>query len=92
MKKNVDQQSRFKNASQDVKPKVPAPMKLSVAVRLCMFPIIVFGPISGIAIAVLIYGNPTIHNVSTGLTLRTAATWVGRISRICKKAFIFITR
>lgn len=73
-----------------MKPKAVAPMKLSIAVRICMIPIIAFGPISGIAIAVLIYGNPTPQNVSAGLNLRTAATWVSSSSGLDTKLVLTI--
>jgi hypothetical protein len=49
---------------------------LTVAVRLLIAPIVAFGPICGVAVAVLTYGSGTPADLATAATLRKAATWV----------------
>lgn len=66
---------RFKNASEAAKPSFAKGMTLSIAVRFIILPIIVFGPISGIAVASLAYGAKTPDALAIASTWREASTW-----------------
>lgn len=66
---------RFKNADERGKPPPAWPL-WSVGVRLLIAPVIVFGPICGVAIAILYYVEATPSSIQTATRLREGSSWV----------------